>query len=223
MSTPPNDGPQGHGHSQPGPGTPPPPPSAPSPGAAEYPQYPQQGYPQQPGQPPQAGYAPQGYAPAYPGPGYGAPPAYGTLKTLTIVSLVIVAVLSILMIALIGWMTSGLGGAVFDFVGGDGTATGMRVFTVLICLVAIGCYIAVIIGIGKAASWGRVLGLVSCFIGTGLIGILTLLMIIGGMTEGFGGFIVSFIVTGILFGPFLVVNAFWLRTAFKPEVAAYFR
>lgn len=177
------------------------------------------GYPQQAGQ----SQYPAPPAPQQPVPAMGLPPAYGTLKTLTVVSMVIVIILSILAISVTGMATSGWSGAALDAIGGSGTGAGMLSVVVIVCLVAIACYIAVLVGIGKRAAWGRVLGLVSCCVGLGLIGLLSLIMLIASMGEGGGAFMGAFIIVLIFFGPFLAVNAFWLKAGLNKDLAAAFR
>lgn len=199
------------------------------------PQQPQQGYPEQ-GSYGQTAYAQPGYdqygAPQQGGnpqdwypqqPSNGLPAAYGTLKTLTVVSMVIVAVLSLLAIIVTAVATSGWSGAVLDAVGGSGTGAGMMAVVVLVSLVSIACYVAVLIGIGKRAAWGRLLGMISCGLGLVLIGLLSLVMIFSAMGEGGGAFLGALIVVLIFFAPFLVVNAFWLKTSFNKELSGVFK
>lgn len=199
------------------------------------PQQPQQGYPDQGGYG-QTAYGQPGYeqygVPQQPGnpqdwypqqPSNGLPAAYGTLKTLTVVSMVIVVVLCILALIVSAVAASGWSGFLIDAVGGEGTSAGIIAVVLIFTLVTLACYVAVIIGIGKRAAWGRLLGMISCGLGLAVIGILSLTMIFSAMSAGGGAFLGALIVVLIFFGPFLVVNAFWLKTSLAKELNGVFQ
>lgn len=157
------------------------------------------------------------------------PKKFGLLKNLTLASLAIYVISSI-----IGFITSGnqdIMDATLDQQSEQlgipreqleegmeiGTAIAMGT-TVVTLVIAAAVYLLVYFGLRKSKNWARILGTVFAAIGTlftlwGLTGLGVMMSVAAGLG------IASIVVTVA----FLVVNIWWLVTAFSKDVNAYLR
>ncbi|MFC7403126.1 hypothetical protein [Citricoccus sp. GCM10030269] len=197
--------------------------------------YQQPGQPyQQPGQQPYGGAPQQGskfgtdaYNPGAVGQEMSEPPKWALLKKLTLASFAVYVISSIVSFVSAGnrdileetmrsqATTSGLSEQqIQDAIAfGAGAAYLMSAISLIIAIVL---YLVVFFGLRKGKNWARILGIVMAIIGS--LSVLYSLTQLGVGMEVAPGITITSIVIGIVF---VVVNIWWLLTAFSKESAAY--
>lgn len=155
------------------------------------------------------------------------PAKIATLRTATLVSLVLWTLSNILSVLLVldpsyqdtlrqSFLDAGLSQEQAEQAVSMGGAIGL-VFSLVIFVVTLVVYLLVLIGIPRGRNWARILGIVFAilgiaWVGFGAVGSLGTLGSVGAL--GIGSFVLSLL--------FLVANIWWLVLAFNRPVAQWF-